>query len=72
MSDVVKSTVFVDDMANYSAVNDVYKQYFTSSYPARSLVAVKELPIKGIIKIKNLAKVEIECIAVSKETSKNF
>jgi len=54
LEDVVKTTIFLDDMNNFNEVNEVYKKYFKHK-PARSTVAVKELP-KG-------AKVEIECIA---------
>ena len=52
---VVKTTVFLADMADFAAMNEVYAQFFTAPYPARSAVAVKTLP-KG-------ALVEIECIA---------
>ncbi|WP_457561247.1 RidA family protein [Caminibacter sp.] len=55
ISDVVKTTIFLDDINNFAVVNEVYGEYF-SHKPARSTVAVRELP-KG-------AKVEIECIAV--------
>ena len=55
MSHVVKTTVFLADMADFSAMNDVYAEFFTQPYPARSAVAVKTLP-KG-------AMVEIEVIA---------
>ncbi|MEO1923835.1 MAG: Rid family hydrolase, partial [Nautiliaceae bacterium] len=55
IENVVKTTIFLDDINNFTAVNEVYAEYF-SHKPARSTVAVKELP-KG-------AKVEIECIAV--------
>ena len=55
LSDVVKTTIFLSDINDFSAVNEVYGEYF-SHKPARSTVAVKALP-KG-------AKVEIECIAV--------
>ena len=55
IENVVKTTIFLDDINNFAAVNEVYGEYF-SHKPARSTVAVKELP-KG-------AKVEIECIAV--------
>lgn len=54
LEDVVKTTIFLDDIDNFNEVNEVYKEYFKHK-PARSTVAVKELP-KG-------AKVEIECIA---------
>jgi len=57
LKDVVKTTIFLADINDFSAVNEVYGEYF-SHKPARSTVAVKDLP-KG-------AKVEIECIAFLK------
>ena len=56
LSHVVKTTVFLSDMANFAAMNEVYAEFFKEPYPARSAVAVKTLP-KG-------ALVEIECMAV--------
>ena len=56
MKNVVKTTVFLADMADFAAMNEVYSTYFSEPYPARSAVAVKTLP-KG-------ALVEIECVAV--------
>ena len=53
---VVKTTVFLSDMDNFAPMNEVYAEFFTQPYPARSAVAVKTLP-KG-------ALVEVECIAV--------
>jgi 2-iminobutanoate/2-iminopropanoate deaminase len=55
--DVVKATIFLVDMADFSAVNDVYGGCFTSQPPARSTVAVAGLP-RG-------ARVEIELVAVA-------
>lgn len=55
LSHVVKTTVFLSDMDNFAAMNEVYSEFFKEPYPARSAVAVKTLP-------KN-ALVEIECIA---------
>ncbi|MBQ9583472.1 MAG: RidA family protein [Bacteroidales bacterium] len=55
LQNVVKTTVFLADMADFAAMNEVYAQFFASPFPARSAVAVKTLP-KG-------ALVEIECIA---------
>jgi 2-iminobutanoate/2-iminopropanoate deaminase len=55
LSNVVKTTVFLADMGDFAAMNEVYGQFFTQPFPARSAVAVKTLP-KG-------ALVEIECIA---------
>ena len=56
MENVVKTTVFLADMADFAAMKEVYASFFTGVAPARSAVAVKTLP-------KN-ALVEIECIAV--------
>lgn len=53
---VVKTTVFLSDMNDFAAMNEVYAEFFAQPYPARSAVAVKTLP-KG-------ALVEVECIAV--------
>ncbi|MCM1163328.1 MAG: Rid family detoxifying hydrolase [Muribaculaceae bacterium] len=55
VENVVKTTVFLSDMANFGPMNEVYGQFFTLPYPARSAVAVRELP-KGVL-------VEIEVIA---------
>lgn len=54
---VFKTTCFLSDMGNFGAFNQVYAQYFTGN-PARSCVAVRELP-KGVL-------VEVEVIAVTK------
>lgn len=56
MDNVVKTTVYLSDMANFAAMNAIYSTFFNEPYPARSAVAVRELP-KG-------ADVEIEVIAV--------
>ncbi len=56
LAHVVKTTVFLSDMDNFAAMNEVYAEFFTQPFPARSAVAVKTLP-------KN-ALVEVECIAV--------
>ena len=55
MENVVKTTVFLADMADFAEMNEVYAEFFTAPFPGRSAVAVKTLP-KG-------ARVEIECIA---------
>lgn len=55
LSDVVKTTVLMADMADFAAMNAVYAEFFTENCPARAAFAVKELP-RG-------AKVEIEAIA---------
>lgn len=56
MDNVVKTTVFLTDINDFAEMNEVYKEFFTAPYPARSAVAVRSLP-KG-------ARLEIECIAV--------
>lgn len=56
LSHVVKTIVFLSDMDNFAAMNEVYAEFFKEPYPARSAIAVKALP-KG-------ALVEVECIAV--------
>ena len=56
MKNVIKTTVFLSDLADFVAVNEVYATFFEAPYPARSCVEVAAIP-KG-------AKVEIECIAV--------
>lgn len=53
--DVVKTSIFLTDMNNFSVVNEVYGEYFTENAPSRETVAVKGLP-KGV-------DVEISCIA---------
>ena len=56
VDNVVKTTVFLADMGDFTAMNEVYASVFTAPFPARSAVAVRELP-KGVL-------VEIEVIAV--------
>ena len=55
-SDVVKTTIFLADMGDFAAVNDVYGEFFAEPYPARSTVQAGALP-KG-------ARVEIEAVAL--------
>ena len=55
MANVVKTIVFLADMNDFAAMNEVYAEFFAAPFPARSAVVVKTLP-KG-------ALVEIECIA---------
>ena len=55
LANVVKTTVFMADMNDFAAINEVYATFFSEPYPARSAVAVKALP-KGVL-------VEVECIA---------
>jgi 2-iminobutanoate/2-iminopropanoate deaminase len=53
--DIVKTTIFLKDMADFAKVNAVYAGYFSGDYPARSCVQVAALPLGGLV--------EIECVA---------
>lgn len=55
LSRVVKTTVMLQDIADFAAMNEVYAEFFTAPYPARAAYQVAALP-KG-------ARVEIECVA---------
>ena len=54
LADVLKTTVFLSDIADFAAMNEVYAEYFSAPYPARSCFQVAALPMG--------AKVEIEVI----------
>ncbi|AOF50032.1 RidA family protein [Tetragenococcus halophilus] len=54
-SDIVKTTVFLTDMADFAAVNEVYADYFGEWKPARSCFVVKELPLGGSFEIEAIA-----------------
>ena len=56
MRHIVKTTVFMTDLGEFNAMNEIYATYFDRPYPARSTVQVGALP-KG-------AKVEIECLVI--------
>jgi 2-iminobutanoate/2-iminopropanoate deaminase len=62
MEDVVKVTIFLKDMGNFSQVNEVYATYFSSSPPARSTVEVARLPRD--------ADIEIEAVALAPKGNK--
>ena len=52
ISDVVKTTVFLADMGDFGAMNEVYASQFEGAFPARSAVAVKTLPKNGLVEIE--------------------
>lgn len=54
---VVKTTCYLADMNDFALFNQVYSRYFTS-YPARSCIAVKELPMKALCEIEAIAEGE--------------
>ncbi len=53
---IVKTTIFVKDLADFATVNKIYEGYFEGAFPARSCVQVAALPLGGLV--------EIECVAV--------
>lgn len=55
LKNVVKTTVFLADMADFAVMNEVYSSYFEEPYPARSAVAVKTLPKNGLVEIEIIA-----------------
>ena len=55
-SDIIKSTVYLVDMEDFRTVNEIYGKFFAETYPARSCVAVHQLPLN--------ARVEIEVVVV--------
>lgn len=57
MSNVVKTTVFMADMADFAAMNEVYAEFFAEPYPARSAVAVKTLPKGALVEIEVVAAI---------------
>jgi 2-iminobutanoate/2-iminopropanoate deaminase len=55
---VVKTTVFLADMAQFAAMNDVYARYFTQEPPARATVAAAGLPRNALVEIEAIALAE--------------
>jgi len=54
MKDVVKTTVFIKDMNQFAAMNEVYKTFFVEPYPARSTVEVARLPKDVLVEIETI------------------
>ena len=55
MANVIKTTVFMADMNDFAAMNEVYAEFFVEPYPARSAVAVKTLPKGALVEIELIA-----------------
>lgn len=55
LSKVVKTTVFIKDMNDFSAMNEVYSEYFGASKPARSTVEAARLPKDALVEIEAIA-----------------
>ena len=58
LDEVVKTTVFVNDMRYYDDVNEIYGDYMSEPYPARSAVEVVKLPVDIKVEIEAIASVE--------------
>lgn len=56
LANVVKTTVFLDDMADFADMNAVYSEFFAEPFPARSAVAVKTLPKGALVEIEVIAE----------------
>ena len=59
MKDIVKCSIFLKDMADFSVVNEIYSSYFEGIFPARETVQVAKLPLD--------VSIEISCIAVKND-----
>lgn len=57
LADVVKVTVFLADMGDFAAFNEVYREFFTADYPARSAVGVAALPVGALVEVEMIAAV---------------
>ncbi len=57
MSNVVKTTIFLKDMDDFVAVNEIYETFFCIPFPARSAVQIAKLPKDGLVEIEAIARV---------------
>lgn len=55
---VLKTTIYLSNMDDFSKVNDIYKEYFNDSYPARTAFQVAKLPIGALIEIEAIAELK--------------
>ncbi|MEM7115886.1 MAG: RidA family protein [Chloroflexota bacterium] len=58
LDNVVKATVFLNDINDFAAVNAVYAKYFTKDFPARSAVQVAALPLGALVEIEAVAVID--------------
>lgn len=56
MEDVLKTTVFLQDLGTFAAVNAIYAEYFGPNYPARSCVEVAKLPMGALVEVEAIVK----------------
>ncbi|MDR0506527.1 MAG: RidA family protein [Dysgonamonadaceae bacterium] len=57
LAHVVKTTVFLADISDFAAMNEVYARHFENPYPARSAFAVKTLPKNALVEIEAIAEI---------------
>lgn len=55
LANVVKTTVYLADMGDFAAMNEIYSQFFSLPFPARSAVAVKALPKGALVEVEVIA-----------------
>ena len=55
LSDIIKSTVFITNMADFEIVNKIYASFFSGNFPARSVVEARSLPKNALIEIEAVA-----------------
>lgn len=55
LANVVKTTVYLVDMGDFAAMNEIYSQFFSQPFPARSAVAVKALPKGALVEVEVIA-----------------
>ncbi|MFB7641462.1 RidA family protein [Peribacillus butanolivorans] len=58
MNSVLKTTIFVTDLSDFQTVNEIYAEYFSKPFPARSTIQVAELPMNAMIEIELMAEVK--------------
>ena len=56
-ADVLKTTVFLTDLANFAEVNSIYAEYFVEPFPARSCVQIAALPKGSLLEVELIAKI---------------
>jgi len=66
LNEVVKATVFLADMNDFSRMNEVYAQYFSEPYPARAAFQVARLPREAKIEVEVIALAEAQATPVVK------
>ena len=57
IDELIKLTVFIKDISNFKAVNDIFSSFFSTDYPARSLVEISNLPAGANIEIEAIGKI---------------